>query len=131
MRRRVSVGCGVLACAVARFALATGQPAPAHFGGAVNDLGLPSVGRILFGFLLTAGLAVAVAVGLRRFWPSLQRGKAASVAIRPVDRAAISATLTIHLVEIDGVRVAVAEGRTGVGITALPAAAPRLPDQRT
>jgi len=40
--------------------------------------------------------------------------------MRSLDRAAISRTMTVYLVEVDGARVIIAEGRSGVGITLAP-----------
>jgi hypothetical protein len=44
--------------------------------------------------------------------------------VRPLGHAVVSRTLTVHLVEVDGSRVVVAEGRNGVGLTTLPGDAP-------
>jgi len=98
-------------------------------GTSVDSIGLPSVGRVIFGFLVTAGLAVAVAYLLRRGgWPLLLRRKPLSSSMRPLDRASVSRTLTVHLVEIDGSRVVIAEGRSGVGMTVLPAGSKPTPE---
>jgi hypothetical protein len=93
-------------------------------GSSVDNLGFPSVGRVVFGFLLTVGLAVGVAYVLRRGWPwkwpPLLRRKPLASLMKPIDSAAVSRTLTVHVVEIEGTRVVIAEGRTGVGVTLLP-----------
>ncbi len=97
-------------------------------GTSADSLGFPSVGRVVFGFLVTAGLAVGVAWVLRRGWPLWLRRKPFNSAMRPLDRVAVSRTLTVHLVEIDGARVIIAEGRSGVGITVLPPGSARPPE---
>jgi flagellar biogenesis protein FliO len=86
---------------------------------AKTDLGFPSAGRVVLGFVFTAGLAVAVAWALRRWWPSLPVGRAApGQAIRTLERSVVSPTLKIYLLEIDGTRFIVAESRSGVTMTA-------------
>jgi hypothetical protein len=98
-------------------------------GASVDSLAFPSVGRVIFGFLVTVGLSVAVAFLLRRGgWPVLLRRRSLNSAIRSVDRATVSATLTVHLIELDGVRVMIAESRSGVGMTVLPAGSNRSPE---
>jgi hypothetical protein len=89
-------------------------------GTSVDNLGFPSVARVVFGFLLTVGLAVGVAFVLRRGWPLVLRREPLGSRVRSVDRAAVSRTLTVHLVEVDGARVIIAEGRSGVGIAPAP-----------
>jgi len=82
---------------------------------------MPGVARVVFAFLFTAGLAVAVAVATRRLWPGVLTRVPASARVRALGRTAVSRTLTVHLVEVDGVRVVIAESRTGVGLTVLSA----------
>jgi hypothetical protein len=91
-------------------------------GTSVDTIGFPSVGRVVLGFLFTVGLAVGFAFVLRRGWgwPLLLRRKTLNSRMRVVDRAAVSRTLTVHLVEVDGARVIIAEGRGGVGVSVLP-----------
>jgi hypothetical protein len=90
-------------------------------GTSVDSLGFPSVGRVVFGFLATVGLAVGAAWLLRRGgWPLLLRRKTPNSSLRPLDRAVVSRTLTVHLLEFDGARVIIAESRSGVGMTVLP-----------
>jgi hypothetical protein len=97
-------------------------------GTSVDNLGYPSVGRVVFGFLITVALAVGVAFVLRRGWPLVLRRNSLGSGIRSLDRAAVSRTLTVHLVEVEGTRVIIAEGRSGVGITLVPPQAGRSPE---
>jgi hypothetical protein len=101
---------------------ATSTSPKAHFGASVQDLGFPSLGRVVLGFLLTVALGVGTVIVMRRFWPALLQRKSASATIRPIDRTSVSATLTIHVVEVEGIKMVVAEGRSGVGVAILPAA---------
>jgi hypothetical protein len=106
-----------LACA----ALADPAAPKARFGTSVDELGFPSLGRIVFVFVLIAALAVATVVVLRRFWPALLRRKNSASGIRPLDRTSISATLTVHVVEVEGVKMLIAEGSRGIAVVPLPA----------
>lgn len=80
---------------------------------------LPSMGRVIFAFLLVAALAVGASMLLRRFAPQLTRVSQAGSAMRVVDRATLSAGLRVHLVEVAGERVLIAENRGGVTLLQL------------
>jgi hypothetical protein len=87
----------------------------------------PSAGGVLFGFLITVGLAVATLLFLQRTGvlqrglPALFKRKEGVSNIRPIERVPVSPSLILHLVEVDGARVLIAEGRGTVGMTILPA----------
>ena len=92
-------------------------------GTSVDSLGFPSVARVVFGFLVTVALAVGVAFVLRRgwpVWPLVLGRKPPGSGMRSIERAAVSRTMTVHLVEVEGTRVIIAEGRSGVGIAVMP-----------
>jgi flagellar biogenesis protein FliO len=98
-------------------------------GGGVSDLAIPGLGRVVLGFVITAGLAIGVAYAIRRFWPGMLTRGVAGRRVRPLGHAALSRTLTVHLVEVDGARVVIAEGRAGIGLTTLDSpAAPGVPE---
>jgi len=92
-----------------------------QLGTAVDQMGFPSLWRIVLGLLVTLGVAAGIPIALRRFWPALLERRSFTGAIRPVDRAAVSTSLTVHLVEVDGVRLVIAEGSHGIDTTVLPA----------
>jgi hypothetical protein len=92
----------------------------ARFGTSVDELGFPSLGRVVVVFVLVVALAVATVVVLRRFWPALLQRKTNASGIRTLDRASLSATLTVHVVEVEGVKMLIAEGRNGIAMTPLP-----------
>jgi len=118
---RVSLACCVgqlalLASAVARAA----EPTRGPLGGVQGpDLPFPSVGRLIFGFLFTVLLAVGAAYALKRWWPLLsrRRGIPMTGSIRTVDRTVVSATLSVYVLEVEGTRFLVAEGRSGISVT--------------
>jgi hypothetical protein len=94
-------------------------------GTQVNELPFPGPGRVIFGLLVTVGLAIAAVLLLRRFWPTLGDRRTTGGRIRLLDRSVVSATLTLSLVEVEGSRFLVAEGKGGVGMT--PVAVSRPP----
>jgi hypothetical protein len=96
-------------------------------GGGLSDLAIPGLGRVVVGFLITAGLAIGAAHAIKRFWPGVLTRGVSGKRVRPLGHAAVSRTLTVHLVEVDGARVVIAEGRAGIGLTTLPADAPAPP----
>ena len=110
--------------ALAFAALADPAAPKARFGTSVEQLGFPSLGRVVVVFVLTVALAVGAVVVLRRFWPTLLKRKNPASGIRSLDRTALSATLTVHVVEVEGVKMVVADGRNGVSVTILPATPP-------
>ena len=117
--RIVSVACCTCALLFAAVACAAGEHGA--LTGATSaqgpDLGFPSAGRVVFGFLVTAGLAVGAAWVLRRWWPAFARPRTSTTSIRTVDRSAVSASLNVYVLEVDGARYLVAEGRSGVALT--------------
>lgn len=85
---------------------------------------LPSLWRVIFVFLLVAGLAVAAAYGLRRFSPKFARGVAQQGTLRVIERAQVNTGLRVHLIEADGSRILIAEHRAGVSMLQISSAAP-------
>jgi flagellar biogenesis protein FliO len=81
---------------------------------------MPSMWRVIFVFLLIAGLAVGAAYALRRFSPSFARSIAQHGPLRVIDRATINAGLRVHLVEADGTRILIAEHRAGISMLQIP-----------
>lgn len=79
----------------------------------------PGIGRVIFVFILTAGLAVAIAMLLRRVLPKLGGPLLSSGNLRVVDRASLGAGLRVHVVLVDGEKVVVADSRNGVALTVL------------
>jgi|GEM_PF-1845536 hypothetical protein len=94
---------------------------PAQLGTGVSSLAFPSIARLIVGFLFTVGLAFGAAFVLRRLWPLFRKRRVSSSNVQLLGRTAVSRTLTVHLIEIDGARLAVAEGRSGVAITVMAA----------
>jgi len=83
-------------------------------------LTFPSVGRIVLSFAIVALLAVGITVVLRYVLPKLNRPAAASSRLRVLDRIQVSAAVRLHMVEVDGDRVLVAEQRGVTSMLVLP-----------
>ena len=116
----VAFGAIALLGSAAVWAAQAQDAATGRLAGAAPDLPFPSIGRVVLGFLLTVGLAVGVAYLLRRWWPALSRGRTGATSIRTIDRSAVSTTLSVYLIEVEGVRFLVAEGRGGISLTHAP-----------
>jgi|GEM_PF-2171863 len=124
--------CKLSAAGVAAFAYSTvamlGSPAtlavdaevPAN---AVSALSRPdpafagTVQVVVFIFLFTVVLAIAVAYAARRWSGVVLRSRGSSQAIRTIERAVVSQTLSVYLLEIAGDRYVVAEGKSGIALT--------------
>lgn len=106
--------------------IAAAQEAAAPLGTGGDAIALPGVGRIVLVFCAMAALAVAASFVLRkalaRFGSPLVPGS--SSAIRVLERASLSATLKVHLVQVGDHRLLVAEGRQGLTVVDLGSAPP-------
>jgi flagellar biogenesis protein FliO len=112
-----AVGAAVLGFAL--IAEATAQHAAPALAQGRDIVELPSMGRVIFVFMLIAGLAVGAAYALRRYSPNFARGLAQQGPLRVIDRANLSPGLRVHLVEVDGERLLIAENRTGISMLQL------------
>lgn len=110
---------GVLTLGLASAAAMAQDAAPTLAQGR-DIVEMPSMGRVIFVFLLVAGLAVGVAYALRRYSPNLARGLTQQGGpLRVIDRATLNPGLRVHLVEVDGERLVIAENRTGLSMLQL------------
>lgn len=87
------------------------------------------IGRVALGFILVAGLAVAVVVGLKRYLLRFGGVSAGGNQLRMLARIAPGGTLRLHLVEVESEKVLVAESRNGVALVVLPAGRQTQPPQ--
>lgn len=79
----------------------------------------PSIARVVIVFLVVAALAVLVARLMRRYVPGMGRTMTSGAAMRVVDRTVINPGLKVHLIEVDGERVLLAEHRSGLSLLSL------------
>jgi flagellar biogenesis protein FliO len=87
-----------------------------------DPVALPSMGRLIGAFLLVGALALAVAYLLKRFGTrflpaAIAKGLHGNVSARVV----IDRTTTLHVVDVEGERLAVVVGRQGIAVQALGA----------
>lgn len=81
----------------------------------------PGIVRVVFVFLLMAAIAVGVAYAVRRYSPKFANALVQRGPLRVIDRTALHGGLRVHLVEADGERIVIAEGRAGVSMLRLTA----------
>ncbi len=79
----------------------------------------PSIVRVVLVFLLMAAIAVGAAYAVRRYSPKFANTLAQRGPLRIVERTALTGGLRVHLVEVDGERILIAEGRSGVSMLRL------------
>jgi len=79
----------------------------------------PEIGRVVAVFVLVAALAVVAGVALRRVLPRFTGGSPAGNAVRIVERTNLGPGTRVHLLQIEGEKVLVAENRSGLAIAVL------------
>lgn len=92
-----------------------------------GGLALPSVTRMLTGIVITLALAFGGIVAMKRVLLRTDR-RWVSHGIKVVGRASLG-SVRAHLLEVDASRVLVVEGRSGIGLTVLPAGAQERPHE--
>ncbi|MEJ0035220.1 MAG: hypothetical protein WDO68_03945 [Gammaproteobacteria bacterium] len=92
-------------------------PAPAGVQGVAPPV--PGTGGVLVALLIAVGLLFGSTQLVKRWRPALMRlrGLQASAGLRTLDRTIVSKTLSVYLIETDGAKFLVAEGRHGVALT--------------
>lgn len=84
-----------------------------------EPIAMPSVGRILFGFIVTVGVAIGVIYGLRRWLPHLANRLGSTNTLRLTGQSAVQNGMKFHVVTIDQQTILVAEGKSGVAMIEL------------
>jgi flagellar biogenesis protein FliO len=125
--RHAACAGGVILMLFAAGAALAAEPAPALAQGR-DIVELPSVGRVIVVFLIVAGMAVGAAFALRRYSPKFASGLSQTGSVRVIDRSSLNAGLRVHVIEIEGERIVVAENRSGVALLQLRRS-PQNPDQ--
>lgn len=97
-----------------------------------HPIALPGVGRVVFAFVLVAGLAVGTALALRRFGPKLMPGAlfagagallAGTRHLRVLERLRLSADLQVHLLQTEHGQVLITAHRHSIAVVVLDSAA--------
>lgn len=112
-------GAAALALNVTFIAAAMAQETTSTLAQGRDIVELPGMGRVILVFLLVAGLAVGAAYALRRYSPNFARGLVQQGPLRVLDRANLNPGLRVHLIEIEGERLLIAESRTGLSMLQL------------
>jgi hypothetical protein len=109
------------ACALHSMVVATAlaQQTPEGLTQGGDIVTAPSIARVVFVFLLMAGIAVGAAYAVRRYSPKFTSALAQRGPVRVIERTALHGGLRMHLVEVDGERILIAEARTGVSMLRL------------
>ena len=79
----------------------------------------PEIGRVVAVFVLVAALAVVAGVVLRRLLPKFTGASLAGNVVRIVERTNLGPGTRVHLLQIEGEKVLVAENRSGLAIAVL------------
>jgi flagellar biogenesis protein FliO len=83
--------------------------------------------RVVIVFAIVAALGVAVILGLRRVLPRVSGAALGGGALRIVERTNLGPATRVHLVQVDGERLLVAESRTSLAMVVLGRTAPQPP----
>jgi len=85
-----------------------------------DAIGLPSIGRILFAFIIAAALAIAVGALLRRLVPKFTGSMlAAGGNLRVLERLHLGADLRVHLVQTEHGKVLITAHRNSISVVVL------------
>jgi flagellar biogenesis protein FliO len=120
--RHARIALGSFVCAAASLPCVA-QETLAQLGLREPDADLPGIGRVVLVLVFTLAVAVAAIYAIRRFWPQ-PLGQRSGTA-RLSAQLAVSSSLKLHFVDVDGATLVVAEGRGGVAIAELEKRAPR------
>jgi hypothetical protein len=125
MRRKASVFAwlivSVLVSAVVEPSAAADSSLTGNLLPESDPVSMPSVARVVAGFIFTAVIAVGLVYALKRFLPKLS-GKAfeSNDIYKVTARLVIHNGLQIHVVDIPGYQVIVAEGKGAISVATVP-----------
>jgi flagellar biogenesis protein FliO len=88
------------------------------------DVALPSTSRVIAAVSVTLGLTVGAIWLMKRFWPQAVARRFGTGVITVVAHANVTPSLRAHIVQIDGARILIVEGKPGIALATLPAAQP-------
>jgi hypothetical protein len=91
-----------------------------------DPVALPGVGKILFAFAVTVAVGIAFVYVLRKLLPKLSGQFGKTVGMQARTQIAVHPGLRLHVVDVQGRTVLLAEGKTGIAMTVLPAAEDKL-----
>jgi hypothetical protein len=112
-----------VACACCLGSFAVGAADQGKLGLRQDDLGFPSATRVTVTLIIAVALIVGATYAVRRWLPGLVSRLPVAGRIRLLESRRISRGLTLHLVEVDGGRLIVTEGRAEVRTLSAPGVA--------
>ena len=123
MLRRGSAALGSIVCAALCVpCVAQEADALAGLGLRQPDTDIPGIGRVLLVLAFTLAVALAASYTLKRFWPQSLRQRSGSARVSA--QISLSRSLKLHVVDLEGATLVVAEGRGNVAIAELKRQAP-------
>lgn len=87
--------------------------------GGAGPIALPSIGRVLFAFVIAAVLAIAAGVALRRLAPKFTGSILPTGNLRVLERLNLGADLRVHLVQTGHGKVLITTHRNGLSVVTL------------
>jgi flagellar biogenesis protein FliO len=91
-----------------------------------DALAIPGIGRVVLVFLFISILSIGAAYLVKRYLPAIGRKSLGSESIKLIDRYAANAKLRMYLIEVDGKRVLVAEGASGLAMLTVESSSERV-----
>jgi flagellar biogenesis protein FliO len=114
---------GVLTSAVVEPSAAADSSLTGNLLPESDPVSMPSVARVVAGFIFTAVIAVGLVYALKRFLPRLSgKGFESNASHKVTARLVIHSGLQIHVVDIPGYQVIVAEGKGAISVATIPKA---------
>jgi flagellar biogenesis protein FliO len=124
---RAKINCGVVASSVLAWMLfiaSSSCVAAEHatsLTGHDDPVQLPAIGRVVLGFVVTVALAIGVVYALRRWLPKFANRGGATSPLNVTSQSLVRNGMRFHVVTVADQTVLVAEGKTGIAMTMLPA----------
>lgn len=99
--------------------LARAQQASAPLTQGDDVIDVPGIGRVVFAFVFVAVLAVVAVMALKRVLPAFGKKFTAEGNLRVLEHASLGAGLRLQVVQVEGEKVLLAEGRHGIAMVVL------------
>lgn len=115
--RRLAQACGGIALLCRALLSHAAESTPLTQGQDV--IAVPGFGRVIVAFVIVAALAVAAAAVLRRVLPKFTGTPLAGSTIRILERANLGPGTRLHVVQVEGEKVLVAENRNSLTVVVL------------
>lgn len=101
------------------FAMSAGAQDRSPLTTGADVIAAPSLGRVLLVFVVVAALGVVAITALKRLLPRFAPALAPSPTVQVLERATLAPGLRVHVLQLDGEKVLLAEKRDAVALVAL------------